>query len=86
MVFLFIKMKQKNMDWIFPASVHRLFFLIMIGMVTGYVPIESFHSSEWNFWPRKDLLAVSNPLSGDRLYRNDRDKKFTDVTKEVRNT
>jgi enediyne biosynthesis protein E4 len=31
--------------------------------------------------PRKDRLAVSNPLSGDRLYRNDGNKKFVEVTR-----
>ncbi len=41
------------------------------------------HSVHQNgtFGPRKDRLAATNPLSGDRLYRNDGEHHFTDVTK-----
>jgi hypothetical protein len=35
-----------------------------------------------NFSPRKDFLGTFYPLSGDRLYRNNGNNKFTDVTKE----
>src|SRR5579872_3146822 len=34
------------------------------------------------YGPRKEKLATYNPLSGDRLFRNDGNGKFTDVTKE----
>jgi hypothetical protein len=34
------------------------------------------------FGPRQEKLAVTNPLSGDRLFRNDGNGKFTDVTRE----
>jgi hypothetical protein len=32
------------------------------------------------YGPRKERLAATNPYSGDRLYRNDGNGKFTDVT------
>jgi hypothetical protein len=32
--------------------------------------------------PRDEMLHTYNPLSGDRLYRNDGNNKFTDVTRE----
>jgi len=32
------------------------------------------------YGPRKEKLATTNPFSGDRLYRNDGNGKFTDVT------
>lgn len=43
------------------------------------------HSVHQNgtFGPRREKLAVFNPLSGDRLYRNDGPGRFTDVTKEA---
>ena len=42
------------------------------------------HSVHQNgtFAPRSDFLGTYNPLSGDRMYRNDGNNKFTDVTKE----
>jgi len=42
------------------------------------------HSVHQNgtFAPRSDFLGTYHPLSGDRLYRNDGNNKFTDVTKE----
>ncbi len=42
------------------------------------------HSVHQNgtFAPRSSFLGTYNPLSGDRLYRNDGNNKFTDVTKE----
>ncbi|MGC4102186.1 CRTAC1 family protein [Ferruginibacter sp.] len=44
------------------------------------------HSVHQNgtFAPRADFLGTYNALSGDRLYRNDGNKHFTDVTKESR--
>src|SRR5260221_4789690 len=33
--------------------------------------------------PRKDRLAITNPYSGDRLFRNEGNGKFTDVTNEA---
>ncbi len=43
------------------------------------------HSLRYNgtFGPRVDRLALQNPLTGDRLYRNDGNNKFTDITKEA---
>ena len=35
-----------------------------------------------NYAPRSDFLGTYSPLSGDRLYRNNGNNKFTDVTKE----
>ena len=42
------------------------------------------HSVHQNgtFAPRNTFLGTYNALSGDRMYRNDGDNKFTDVTKE----
>jgi hypothetical protein len=34
------------------------------------------------YGPRKEKLATYNPLSGDRLFRNEGNGKYTDVTKE----
>jgi hypothetical protein len=41
----------------------------------------SVHQSS-NFAPRKDFIGTYSPLSGDRMYRNDGNNKFTDVTRE----
>ena len=43
------------------------------------------HSLRFNgtFGPRNDRLSIVNPLTGDRLYRNDGHNKFTDITKEA---
>jgi len=35
-----------------------------------------------SYGPREDMLRTFNPLSGDRLYRNNGNHTFTDVTKE----
>jgi enediyne biosynthesis protein E4 len=35
-----------------------------------------------NYAPRKDFIGTYYPLSGDRLYQNDGNGKFSDVTKE----
>jgi enediyne biosynthesis protein E4 len=42
------------------------------------------HSVHQNgtFAPRGDFLGTYNPLTGDRMYRNDGNNKFTDVTRE----
>jgi len=52
------------------------------GDLDMYLLNHSIHQNG-TFGPRKDRLAVTNPLSGDRLFRNDGNKKFTDVTKEA---
>ena len=54
----------------------------MDGDLDMYLLNHSIHQNG-TFGPRKDRLSVYNPLSGDRLYRNDGNKKFTDVTKEA---
>ncbi len=54
----------------------------MDGDLDMYLLNHSIHQNG-TFGPRKDRLAVTNPLSGDRLFRNDGNNKFTDVTKEA---
>jgi hypothetical protein len=49
------------------------------GDLDMYLLNHSIHQNG-TFGPRTDLLAVTNALSGDRLYRNDGNKKFTEVT------
>jgi hypothetical protein len=41
----------------------------------------SIHQSS-NYAPRKDFIGTYYPLSGDRMYRNGGNNKFTDVTRE----
>lgn len=53
----------------------------MDGDLDMYLLNHSTHQNR-NYGPRKDKLQVFNPLTGDRLYRNDGGKKFTDVTKQ----
>ncbi len=43
--------------------------------------LNHFIHQNGNFGIRQQLLAKSTPLSGDRIYRNDGNRKFTDVTK-----
>ena len=52
------------------------------GDLDMYLLNHSIHQNG-TFGPRKDRLAVTNPLSGDRLFRNEGNNKFTDVTKEA---
>jgi enediyne biosynthesis protein E4 len=52
------------------------------GDLDMYLLNHSIHQNG-TFGPRNDRLAVINPLSGDRLFRNDGNNKFTDVTKEA---
>ena len=49
------------------------------GDLDMYLLNHSIHQNG-TFGPRGEKLASTNPLSGDRLYRNDGGKKFTDVT------
>jgi hypothetical protein len=51
------------------------------GDLDMYLLNHSIHQNG-TFGPRKDRLAAVNPLSGDHLYRNDGNNKFTDVTGE----
>src|SRR5258708_7248511 len=51
------------------------------GDLDMYLLNHSIHQNG-NFGPRKDKLASYNPLSGDRLYRNEGTGRFTEVTKE----
>jgi enediyne biosynthesis protein E4 len=53
----------------------------MDGDLDMYLLNHSIHQNG-TFGPRDDRLAAFNPLSGDRLYRNDGGNKFTDVTKQ----
>jgi enediyne biosynthesis protein E4 len=52
------------------------------GDLDMYLLNHSIHQNG-TFGPRQDRLAAFNPLSGDRLYRNDGGKKFTDVTRSA---
>lgn len=54
----------------------------MDGDLDMYLLNHSIHQNG-TFGPRKTLLATTNPLSGDRLYRNEGNGKFTDVTKQA---
>jgi hypothetical protein len=54
----------------------------MDGDLDMYLLNHSIHQNG-TFGPRNEKLASFNPLSGDRLYRNDGNNKFTDVTKEA---
>jgi enediyne biosynthesis protein E4 len=54
----------------------------MDGDLDMYLLNHSIHQNG-TFGPRQDRLAAVNPLSGDRLYRNDGNNKFTDVTREA---
>ncbi len=51
------------------------------GDLDMYLLNHSIHQNG-TFGPRQQKLATYNPLSGDRLYRNDGNNHFTDVTKE----
>jgi hypothetical protein len=51
------------------------------GDLDMYLLNHSIHQNG-TFGPRQQKLATFNPLSGDRLYRNDGQGHFTDVTKE----
>jgi enediyne biosynthesis protein E4 len=53
----------------------------MDGDLDMYLLNHSIHQNG-TYGPRDERLHAYNPLSGDRLYRNDGDNKFTDVTKE----
>jgi len=52
------------------------------GDLDMYLLNHSIHQNG-TFGPRQEKLATFNPLSGDRLYRNDGNGHFTDVTREA---
>ena len=52
------------------------------GDLDMYLLNHSIHQNG-TFGPRLEKLATPNPFSGDRLYRNDGNGHFTDVTKET---
>jgi enediyne biosynthesis protein E4 len=52
------------------------------GDLDMYLLNHSIHQNG-TFGPRLDRLAATNPLSGDRLFKNDGNNKFTDVTKQA---
>lgn len=52
------------------------------GDLDMYLLNHSIHQNG-TFGPRKERLATTNPFSGDRLYRNEGNGKFTDVTNEA---
>jgi hypothetical protein len=63
-------------------STHAVFFdYDMDGDLDMFLLNHSVHQNG-TFAPRSSFLGTYNPLSGDRLYRNDGNNKFTDVTKE----
>ncbi len=55
----------------------------MDGDLDMYLLNHSIHQNG-TFGPRKQMLTRTNTLSGDHLYRNEGNGKFTDVTKEAR--
>jgi hypothetical protein len=62
-------------------STQALFFdYDMDGDLDMYLLNHSIHENG-TFGPRKEKLQTFNPLSGDRLFRNEGNGKFTDVTK-----
>lgn len=52
------------------------------GDLDMYLLNHSLHQNG-TYGPRQEKLGLSNPLSGDRLYRNDGNGHFTDVTKQA---
>ncbi|HVS95216.1 MAG TPA: VCBS repeat-containing protein, partial [Puia sp.] len=52
------------------------------GDLDMYLMNHSIHQNG-TFGPRQEKLATTSPLTGDRLYRNDGNGKFTDVTHEA---
>ncbi|MDP4211808.1 MAG: VCBS repeat-containing protein [Bacteroidota bacterium] len=63
-------------------STQALFFdYDLDGDLDMYLLNHSIHQNG-TFGPRDKNLATFNPLSGDRLYRNNGNGKFTDVTRE----
>ncbi len=52
------------------------------GDLDMYLLNHSIHQNG-TFGPRKQMLATASAVSGDHLYRNDGNGKFTDVTKEA---
>jgi len=52
------------------------------GDLDMYLLNHSIHQNG-TFGPRQPKLATTSPISGDRLYRNDGNGHFTDVTKEA---
>src|SRR6185437_13288638 len=51
------------------------------GDLDMYLMNHSIHQNG-TFGPRQEKLATTNPYSGDRLFRNDGNGRFTDVTKQ----
>ena len=52
------------------------------GDLDMYLMNHSIHQNG-TFGPRKEKLAITSPVSGDRLFRNDGNNHFTEVTKEA---
>ena len=73
--------KQYGLDFS-GFSTQALFFdYDMDGDLDMYLLNHSIHQNG-TFGPREEKLQSFNPLSGDRLYRNDGSGKFTEVTRE----
>src|SRR6185312_958192 len=52
------------------------------GDLDMYLMNHSIHQNG-TFGPRQEKLNTTNPLTGDRLYRNDGNGRFTDVTRQA---
>ena len=71
------------MDWIFLVSVPRPFFdYDMDGDLDMFLLNHSVHQNGL-FAPRKNFLGTYDSLSGDRIYRNNGNHTFTDVTRQT---
>ncbi len=75
------KAKEYGLDFSGFSTQAVFFDYDMDGDLDMYLLNHSIHQNG-TFGPRKEKLQIYNPLSGDRLYRNDGGNKFTDVTKE----
>lgn len=73
--------KEYGLDFSLFSSQAVFFDYDMDGDLDMYLLNHSIHQNG-TFGPRAEKLQTFNPLSGDRLFRNDGGKKFTEVTKE----
>src|SRR6476646_10460886 len=74
--------KQYGLDFSGFSTQAVFFDYDMDGDLDMFLLNHSVHQNG-TFAPRSDFLGTYNPLSGDRIYRNDGNNKFTDVTKEA---
>ncbi len=75
------KAKEYGLDFSGFSTQAVFFDYDMDGDLDMYLLNHSIHQNG-TFGPRNEKLQTFSPLSGDRLFRNDGNNKFTDVTKE----